>query len=223
MSSWKNISKLSNQDGQKRETEFEAEMLALLAQENTPAATQPVPETKNLQSPSTQQRDGIQISVTDKGQTKIYSNLKSVPLRFQQQIMNSWNQYSNTSEPPLVSNPIPHVNKALNRPRSKRFALTLNLLLPGAGQFYLGQPIVGSVYAVSFLACLGAILITFFQAYYEYIKVSTSGEIMMGNNLERLAEAFPTVMFFSLLAIGMLIWIVSTVHLHRSHTSESSG
>ena len=31
--------------------------------------------------------------------------------------------------------------------------MTLNLLMPGSGQFYFGQPVMGSVYAIGFLAC----------------------------------------------------------------------
>jgi hypothetical protein len=91
--------------------------------------------------------------------------------------------------------------------------MTLNLFLPGAGQFYLGQPAMGSVYALGFLACLGTMLVAFFRAYVSYFQLTTSGDIMEAGNLEQLAHAFPIGLLVGLSVLGVVIYVASTIHL----------
>jgi hypothetical protein len=210
MSKWKDIAKLSDQEAKKRETAFEAEMLASLATDKSqpPAASSP---------PIIPVRDGIRISVIENGQTANYTNLATVPLSVRQRIMNMWLSLPSASEqmPQPLGNqpPLPPAP----RKKSLRFAMTLNLLVPGLGQFYFGQPIMGSVYAIGFIACFVATLVKFLSAYYQYLQLSTSGDILQTGNLEQLAHAFPTGTLTGLTIVSIVIYLASAIHLVLSH------
>ena len=66
----------------------------VITQDNaSPGPVQSPKETKVSHPTVAPQKDGIQILVTNKGQTKVYSDLKSVPVPVQHQIMNSWKPY----------------------------------------------------------------------------------------------------------------------------------
>jgi TM2 domain-containing membrane protein YozV len=94
--------------------------------------------------------------------------------------------------------------------------MTLNLLLPGAGQFYLGQPIAGSVYAFGFIACFVTSIVIFLRDYGGYIQMSTGGDIFETGNLERLTQSFHTGWLGGLQVAAIVIYIASTIHLSRS-------
>jgi hypothetical protein len=99
------------------------------------------------------------------------------------------------------------------QPKNLRFALTLNLLLPGAGQIYLGQPIWGSVLAVGFLGCFATMLTLFLRAYLRYQEIATSGNILEGDNLEQLTRVFPTGWLIGLLVLSIAIYFAATLGL----------
>ena len=101
--------------------------------------------------------------------------------------------------------------------------MTLNLLLPGAGQFYLGQRISGSLYAGGFCACLVAMLVVFVRAYSQYLQLATNGDILESGNLETMARAFRVGPLVGLSVIGTLIYIASAIHLAvaRGHQRPS--
>ena len=207
MPEWKDIAKLSDQEARKREAAFEAEMLAALARDKSqsPAASPP------LTIPI---RDGIQISVTDSGHTTHYNNLEAVPLPLRTRIMSAWQpspSAENQPSPPVGNQPPPPRRKSL------RIAMMLNLLVPGLGQFYYGQPLKGSVYAIGFLACFVATLAKFMSAYSHYLQLSTSGDILETGNIEQLARAFPTGMLTGLTIVSIMIYLASAIHLALSH------
>ena len=156
MPGWKNI---LDSEEKKRAAAFEAQMLATLAKDKPAAPVTPPPVTPPPVVPA---RDGIQITVTANGQSTPYNSLEAVPAPVRQQILNAWQP----SQPPVIHNECcsrPALSgreearrqsaAATPKPRSRRVAMTLNLFLPGAGQFYLGQPLAGSVYAFGFIAC----------------------------------------------------------------------
>jgi hypothetical protein len=216
MSKWKDIAKLSDQDAKKREAAFEAEMLASVQKDvPQPSLASPVPTVLI--------RDGIQISVTENGHTTHYKNLETVPLPLRARIMNAWQPSPNPSTPPLQCassiQDVPPLPRAARR-RSLRFAMALNLLLPGAGQFYIRQPLMGSVYAIGFLACLTTMLLKFLSGYFDYLQLSTSGDILETGNIEQLAHAFPTRTLASLGVVGIAIYFVSSIHLALSSRSK---
>jgi hypothetical protein len=91
--------------------------------------------------------------------------------------------------------------------------MTLNLFVPGAGQFYLGQRISGSLYAGGFCACLVAMLVLFVRAYSQYMQLATNGDILESGNLEAMARAFQVGPLATLSVIGTLIYIASAIHL----------
>ncbi len=181
---------LSGDEEKKREAAFEARALAELAKSAPPA-----PEHR-----------GIQITVN--GQQ--YNNLADVPAAIRQQILNAWQP----AAPPVIrAEPPPPVT---TRPRSRRMAGALNLFLPGAGQIYLGQPVIGSVFALSFLACFTATLVIFVRGYMRYFQLSTSGDILDAGHLERLSHIFPVAPLVGLLIAATLIYVASAIHLFRS-------
>jgi hypothetical protein len=101
-----------------------------------------------------------------------------------------------------------------------KVAMFLNLMVPGAGQFYLGQRLAGAVYALTFLACFATMLGIFLHGYYDYLRLSTSGDIMESNTLEQLAHAFPTGIISALSAVGIVIYLASTIHLAVSRAGK---
>ena len=108
----------------------------------------------------------------------------------------------------------------LNPPRNLRHALTLNLFLPGSGQLYLGQTLLGIVFGVSFAGCFVAVLALFIHGYRHYLQLTTDGDILGGNNLEQLARDFPVVWFMVLLVLAILIHIASLVCISFSPKSR---
>jgi TM2 domain-containing membrane protein YozV len=104
--------------------------------------------------------------------------------------------------------------------KSRRFALTLNLLLPGAGQFYFGQTVLGSILMLGFVACFVAMLVLFLRAYRQYLEVATSGDILAGDNVEKLSHVFPIGTLLVLLVVSILIYLVSALTLASAKTRQ---
>jgi hypothetical protein len=91
--------------------------------------------------------------------------------------------------------------------------MMLNLLLPGAGQFYLGQTAWGGALAVGFIACFVTMLTLFLRAYTKYLELSTSGDLLTGDNIEQLARVFPTGWLLGLLGLSIVIYLASAFSL----------
>jgi hypothetical protein len=104
----------------------------------------------------------------------------------------------------------------LPRPKSLRFAFTLNLMLPGAGQLYLGQVRLGAAYLVGFLACFMTMLLIFFRFYQHYIQLATDGSLLDGGRLEQLTDSIPTKLLLTVLILASGICIASLVSLGRA-------
>ena len=226
MPDWNTIAKLSDREAKTREAQFEAEMLSMVAQGNpqTPAAS-PAPSTPTLPTPTVvATRDGIQISVTDNGETTHYSSLESVPGPIRQQIMNAWILAPAAAVPPMLNAPAlrsASPSPSTPRPKTMKVAMFLNLIVPGAGQFYLGQRLAGAVYALAFLASFIALLVIFVHGYFNYLSLSTSGDILDSGNLEQVAHAFPAGIISALSAAGVVIYLASTIHLAVSRPRKT--
>jgi len=206
MPNWKSLAKLSDQEEKAREAAFEAEMVAMIAT----GRSSPAPPVINPSAPCVTSHNDIQISITNDGQTTLY-NLETVPWPVRQRIMNAWRPSPTANIPPPqnTSSPAP-------RQKKMRTAMALNLLLPGAGQFYLGQRIAGSAYAIGFIACLATVLVLFVHAYSAYLQLSTSGDVMEAGNIEQLAQMFHAGVLAWISFIGTAIYIASTIHLVTS-------
>jgi hypothetical protein len=217
MPDWKDITKLSDREAKTREAQFEAEMLALIANGESPKpAPTSVGAVSNRDSAPSPVHDGVQISVTANGQTAHYNNLEAVPTPVRQRIMNAWNLAPTTDVPPVHNAPALRNTPAppsTPRPKTMKVAMFLNLIVPGAGQFYLGQRLAGAAYALTFLACFAAALIIFVHGYYDYLRLSTSGDILDAGNLEQIAHAFPAGIIATLAIVGTVIYLVSAIHL----------
>ncbi len=107
-------------------------------------------------------------------------------------------------------------------PKNVRSATFYNLILPGAGQFYLGQRVMGVILAVTFLGCFIAVMTIFLMGFSQYMKLVLGGNILEGDRLERIAQVFHPFWLVALMAAGVLIYIVSLVALAFSKKSTKT-
>ena len=110
---------------------------------------------------------------------------------------------------------MPSTSPPLVRPKSRRWAATLNLILPGAGLFYLGRRRAGGILAALFLVCLAAALGIFLVGYAHYLNVVLGGDLMKEGELEQLADTFHKRWLISLLFVGVALEIISMLLLSR--------
>jgi uncharacterized membrane protein len=113
-----------------------------------------------------------------------------------------------TPPPLLCPPPLPVRGEAARR---IRHAHVLNLVVPGAGQWYLGQRVVGGLFVVTFLACFVAMIALFFVGYLKFMRTALRSDILAGNVLEELQNAFHLRWLLALLAIAILLYIVGAV------------
>lgn len=97
--------------------------------------------------------------------------------------------------------------------RNLRTAGLLNLFLPGAGQFYLGQRLFGVILLVLFLACFAAALGIFLSGFGQYLKLSLDGNILEGDHLERIGQALHPRWLIGLTIFGGMIYLASFIGL----------
>jgi TM2 domain-containing membrane protein YozV len=110
----------------------------------------------------------------------------------------------------------------LQKRKSLRFAATLNLVVPGAGQFYLGQRVFGCVLAAAFLTCFVAMIALFLRGYVEYLRAVTGGDILESNALEQLGTVFHVRWLIGLLVVSIVIFVVSMIGLAVASKSAST-
>lgn len=192
--------KFSGRSQQEREAAFEAQAMAELVKSKPPPPAAP---------PAPPVTDGIQIIVTAHGQTSRYDNLASVPPVIRQRILQNW-------QPVVAASPVQPVAK----PKSRRAGVLLNLFLPGMGQFYLGRPVWGCVYAMAFLGCFVGTAVLFLSGYNQYMGASAGGDILDPGNLEKLSESFHLGWLCGLQLLAVAIYAASTIHLFVSRPAE---
>ncbi len=89
----------------------------------------------------------------------------------------------------------------------------LNLILPGAGLFYLGQRVLGTLLAAVFLACFLLILSLFLAGYARYFSLSLGGSILEGDRLEQIGNAFHLRWLAGLAVAGVVVFLFSMLLL----------
>jgi TM2 domain-containing membrane protein YozV len=109
------------------------------------------------------------------------------------------------------------------KPKSLRFAVTLNFVLPGAGQFYLGQRVFGGVLALAFLICFAAMMAIFLRGYVEYMRATTSGDIFQSDVLEQLGNVFHVRWLLGLLVGSIVVFIISMAGLAVEAKGVNAG
>ena len=95
--------------------------------------------------------------------------------------------------------------------KNLRLAGALNVFLPGAGLFYLGQRAVGLLLASAFLGCFLAITTVFLVGYVRYLSIAMSENLMEGNRLEEAGAAFHQNWLVGLAIAGGIIYLCSSV------------
>jgi len=97
--------------------------------------------------------------------------------------------------------------------KDRHYATMLNLALPGAGQFYLGQWLLGCAFAAGSVACFVAGLVVFIVGMQRYWELASNGEILQGQQLEKMAEAVHWGQLFILLGVLILMYLLSIAAL----------
>jgi TM2 domain-containing membrane protein YozV len=97
--------------------------------------------------------------------------------------------------------------------KSLRTAGLLNLFLPGAGQFYLGQRVFGVILLVLFLGCFIAVLGIFLVGFGQYLKLALDGNILEGDRLERIGQVLHPRWLIGLAVFGAIIYLASFIGL----------
>ena len=103
--------------------------------------------------------------------------------------------------------------------KSFRVATLLNFFLPGAGQFYLGQRWLGALLAVAFSICFVAALGIFLVGISEYFKLAVDENILAGDHLERIGQAWHPRWLLGLMFAGIAIYVGSLAGLYSTQRS----
>jgi TM2 domain-containing membrane protein YozV len=118
----------------------------------------------------------------------------------------------------------------IKRSKSLRTAGLLNLFLPGAGQFYLGQRTFGVLLLVLFLGCFGAALGIFLIGFGGYLNLALDGNILEGDRLERIGQVLHPRWLIGLAISGATIYLASFIGLSfaprdtaRENQSDRNG
>ena len=109
------------------------------------------------------------------------------------------------------------------KPKSLRFAVTLNFVLPGAGQFYLGQRVFGGVLALAFLICFAAMMAIFLRGYVEYMRLATGGDIFESDALEQLGNVFHVRWLIGLLVGSIVVFVIAMAGLAVTPKQANTG
>ncbi len=110
--------------------------------------------------------------------------------------------------------------------KSLRTAGLFNLLLPGAGQFYLGQRLYGIILAVLFLSSFVAALGIFMTGFGRYLELALNGNILEGDRLEQIGQVLHAGWLIGLAIFGAIIYVASFIALSFARSSpplENSG
>ena len=110
--------------------------------------------------------------------------------------------------------------------KSLRTAGLLNLLLPGAGQLYLGQRLFGAILLVLFIGCFIAALGIFLVGFGQYLKLALDGNILEGDRLERIGQVLHPRWLIGLAIAGAAVYLASLVGLTfapRGNTPDEPG
>lgn len=85
------------------------------------------------------------------------------------------------------------------------------MFLPGAGLFYLGRRVAGSILAFVFLGFFVTLLVVFLIGYAHYLSIAMSDDLMQGNNLEQAAQSFHQNWLIGLAIGGGIVYLVSSI------------
>lgn len=96
----------------------------------------------------------------------------------------------------------------------------MNLFLPGAGLFYVGQRKLGATLALTFLICLVTALGLFAAGYVHYLNVVLAGDLMQEGQIEQLTDVFHKRWLVGLGLAAIAIQLLSMVALSRAQKGK---
>ncbi len=91
----------------------------------------------------------------------------------------------------------------------------MGALLPGAGHLVYRRWLSGGVFLGVFGLCFLTALVMFFVGASQYFGLASSGDILEGDKLERLPEAFRPRWLIGLAIAGGVTWLVALFDLGR--------
>lgn len=92
----------------------------------------------------------------------------------------------------------------------------LNVFLPGAGLYYLGQRRVGGLLAGLFLTSFLAVMGIFVVGYVQYLTVALDPHLLEGNKLEEAGAGFHQGWLIALAVVGAILYLISTILFIRA-------
>ena len=105
--------------------------------------------------------------------------------------------------------------------KTRRVAVALNLALPGAGQWYLGQRMLGAVLLIVFLLTLILGIRFLLGGTGFYFRVASEGRIFEPGVLEQIAGQFRLPWLLTAVAIGILDQILAVALLYFPRAKNS--
>ena len=92
-----------------------------------------------------------------------------------------------------------------------RRATLLNVMLPGAGLYYLGWRRAGLAIGISFGAAFLVVVAVFLSGYIRYLSIAMSEDLMKGDNLEQAGAGFHLPWLIGMAGLGAVLYLVSWV------------
>lgn len=103
-----------------------------------------------------------------------------------------------------------------SQPKSLRMAAAINVILPGAGLFYLGHRRSGGIIAGLFLGVFLVTVVTFLVGYINYLSIALDPQILEGNKLEEVGASFHQGWLMVFALVGAILYLISTVLFMRA-------
>lgn len=87
----------------------------------------------------------------------------------------------------------------------------LNVMLPGAGLYYLGWRKAGLAIGLGFGTAFLGVVTVFLVGYIRYLSIAMSEDLMKGDNLEQAGAGFHLPWLVGLAGLGAVLYLVSWV------------
>lgn len=104
----------------------------------------------------------------------------------------------------------------------RRVAVGMGAVLPGAGHLLFRRWWSGGLFLAVFGACFLTAVVMFLLGASEYFGLATSGDILEGDRLERIPNAFRPKWLLGLAIVGGMTWLAALIDLGRVLNTETA-